>query len=99
MRRSDQPQRVVSRMLDEYGQPIEPRRRRSFLFRLVRARFVLGIFGGRIAGGGLRAMTVRGLTDILGGLPENVLHGFGKPPKPSRPRRSRGRLTGTCCGS
>ncbi len=53
MRRSDQPQRVVSRMLDEHGQPIEPRRRRSFLFRLVRALFVLGIFGGLIAGGGL----------------------------------------------
>lgn len=53
MRRPEPTHRSVTRLLDEHGQPVEPRRRRSILFRLFRAMIFLGLFAGLIAGGGV----------------------------------------------
>ena len=53
---SDPPTRENPRLIDDRGQPIArtPRRRkRSFLFRLIRTLVVLGFVGGVLAGGGL----------------------------------------------
>lgn len=53
MRRPEPTRRSVSRMLDEYGQTVEPRRRRSILFRLFRALVILGMCTGLVAGAGV----------------------------------------------